>query len=175
MSELGDDDGDGLAVVVDLGVLEDGEVAAGGRLGRADGELGGVEGGEDGEDAGGALGGGAVDGGDGAGGDGGLDDVGVDEVLAGEGLRELGGVLGFAGDLGDAVVAVGELLRVRAWAAAVLHGDHAWTPCGGEGEGAHDALFGQLDLEGVVLVAAWRRRGRGRRPCGRFRGWRAGR
>ncbi len=36
--------------------------------------------------------------------------------------------------------------------------NHACTPSvpgalGGEGEGAHDALLGQFDLEGVVLVA----------------------
>ena len=74
-----------------------------------DGELGRVEGREDGDDAGGALGGAGVDGLDGAGGDGGLHHVGVDEVFAREGLAELGGVFGGAGDLGDAVVAVRRL------------------------------------------------------------------
>ncbi len=44
---LGDDDRDGLAVVFDVGVLEDGEIAAGGGLRGAGGELGGVEGSED--------------------------------------------------------------------------------------------------------------------------------
>ena len=89
-----DDDGDGLAVVVDLCVLEDGEVAACGRPVGVAGELGRVEGREDGDDAGGALGGAGVDGLDGAGGDGGLHDVCVDEVFAREGLAELGGVFG---------------------------------------------------------------------------------
>ena len=96
---MGYDEGDGLAVVEDGGLLEDGDVAAAGLL--LEGEFGRVEGGEDGDDAFGAGGGGLVDGGDGAGGDGALDHEGVGGVLE----FELGGVFGFAGDLEEAVVA----------------------------------------------------------------------
>ena len=94
----GDDDGDGLAVVEDVGVLEDVDVAG-------DGEFWRVEGRDDGVDAGGVGGGALIDGGDGSCGDGGLDDVGVGDVFDGE----LGGVFGAAGHFGDAVVAVVEL------------------------------------------------------------------
>ena len=156
------DDGDGLAVVEDIRVLENADVAAW-RMRIGDGELGRVEGREDGDDAGGALGGVSVDGLDGAGGDGGLHHAGVDEIFAREGLAELGGVLGGAGDLGDAVVAVRRLREgVRLLILPIMPGLLS-TPAGklagdpgslrGLREGADDALLGELDLEGVVLVA----------------------
>ncbi len=94
----GDDDGDGLAVVEDVGVLEDVDVAGRGELRR-------VERRDDGVDAGGAGCGALIDGGDGSGGDGGLDDVGVGDVVDGE----LGCVLGATGHFGDAVVTMVEL------------------------------------------------------------------
>ncbi len=120
-----DDDGDGLAVVVDVCVLQDADVAASGP-GWVDGKFGRVEGRENGDDAGGAFGRLSVDGLDGTSGNGGLHHVRVDEVLAREGLAELGGVLGGAGDLGNAVVAV-RWLREGVRLFILLH--HAWTPC----------------------------------------------
>ena len=118
------DDGDGLAVVVDVGILKDADAAACGA--GWSGELGRVEGREDGDDAGGALGSFGVDGLDGAGGDGGLHHVGVDEVFARERLAELGSVLCGAGDLGDAVVAVRGL---RECGLQLVLAHACWTPC----------------------------------------------
>src|SRR5207253_11032244 len=91
-----------------------------------DSDLGRVEWRDDGVDAGGAGGCALIDGGDGSCGDGGLDDVGVGDVFGGE----LGGVLGAAGDFGDAVVAVVELAGIEfGGRLMILSGDHAWTPC----------------------------------------------
>ena len=98
----GYDDGDGLAVVEDVGVLEDVDVAR-------DGEFRRVERCDDGVDAGGAGCCALIDGGDGSCGDGGLDDVGVGDVFDGE----LGCVLGATGYFGDAIVTMVELAGVE--------------------------------------------------------------
>ena len=119
---LGYDKGDGLTVVADVGVLEDGDAAACGRRGGGDGEFRSVEGGEDGDNTGGALGGGAVDGCDGAVCDGRLDHEGVEEVRFAEGRAELCCELGFAGDFGEGGVTNGELTGTRVRGGGVLHG-----------------------------------------------------
>ena len=114
----GDDDGDGLAAVEDVGVLENVDVAR-------DGEFWRVERCDDGVDAGGAGCCALIDGGDGSCGDGGLDDVSVGDVVDGE----LGCVFGATGYFGDAVVTMVELAGIEFGVGCFLSGDHAWTPC----------------------------------------------
>ena len=122
---FGDDYGDGLAAVANVGVLEKGQGAASGGLGGCPCQLEGVEGGYDGQDAGGVLGSVAIHHGYGAVGDRGLDDVCVGEILLIKGLSELRGEFGFAGDLGEGGIACLELPRAGV---GLLFLNHAVAP-----------------------------------------------
>ena len=73
--------------------------------------------------------------------------------MRGKGSRNSAAYLARAGDLGDAVVAMRAAWERVRGGLLILLGRSCLDSLCGEREGADDALFGEFDLEGVVLVA----------------------